>query len=190
MGTGYFFGSMLGLLINHGLAKDTSSQILEDSEKFKSYMESYEEKGKEIAKKLKGRTPVVYSSSKLKSVAMIWKIKINENSKTPAFWNYFPELNHNEMVGYTNPQADFFLIMLKDPEDNPKNLKRYQATQDILRKKGIESEILDMDGWNLFSKLFLSVSLSDWTSYYLALEYGQDPTPVDMVEELKKILAS
>ena len=47
-----------------------------------------------------------------------------------------------------------------------------------------------MDGDDAFSKMFLSITLADWTSYYLALEYGQDPTPVDMVEQLKKILAS
>jgi glucose/mannose-6-phosphate isomerase len=120
---------------------------------------------------------------------MIWKIKINENAKTPAFWNYFPELNHNEMVGFTNPQSKFFIIMLKDNDDNPKNLKRYEATADLLKEKNIESEIIDMQVEDVFSKMFLSVTYADWTSYYLALLYNQDPTPVELVEKLKKILA-
>lgn len=190
MGTGYFFGAMLQLLINHSLANDTSGEIIEEAVGFNNYMESYENKGKELAEKLKGKTPTIYSSSKLKAVAMIWKIKINENSKTPAFWNYFPELNHNEMVGFTNPQGKFFIVMLKDPEDNPKNLKRYEATKNLLSERGIETEILEMEGSTLFSKMFLSISLADWASYYLALSYDQDPTPVNMVENLKKILAS
>ncbi len=190
MGTGYFFGAMYQILVNQGMAEDKTADLVNIASKFNSKMDSYEEKGKALAQKLKGKTPIVYASSKYQAVSMIWKIKINENAKTPAFWNFFPELNHNEMVGFTNPQAKFFIIMLKDLDDNPKNLKRYEATANLLKTKGVESEILELDGENLFAKMFLSITLSDWTSYYLALEYGQDPTPVDMVEELKKILAS
>ncbi|MBI4097834.1 MAG: bifunctional phosphoglucose/phosphomannose isomerase [Candidatus Levybacteria bacterium] len=190
MGTGYFFGSMLKLLINHGLIPDKTSQLLESASKFNGYMQNYEKKGKELAKKLIRKTPVIYASPKYKSVAMVWKIKLNENAKTPAFWNFFPELNHNEMVGFTNPQAKFFILMLKDKDDHPRNLKRYEASSLLLKEKGVESEIIEMDGDDVFSKMFLSITYADWTSYYLALEYNQDPTPVYMVEELKKILAS
>jgi glucose/mannose-6-phosphate isomerase len=153
-------------------------------------MGTHEKMGQELAKKLSGKTPVVYASPKYKSVAMVWKIKINENAKTPAFWNFFPELNHNEMVGFTNPQGKFFIIMLKDTDDNPKNLKRYQATADLLNGIGIDSEIIDMEGNNVFLKMFSSINYADWASYYLALAYGQDPTPVDLVEKLKKILVT
>ncbi len=190
MGTGYFFGAMFQVLVNQRLIKDTSIELIEKARKFSDIMASYEEKGKELAKKLKGKTPVIYASSNFASTAMVWKIKINENAKTPAFWNYFPELNHNEMVGFTNPQAKFLAVMLKDNDDHPKNLKRYATTAQLLSNQGIESEIIDMDGDDVFSKMFLSITLADWSSYYLALEYNQDPTPVAMVEDLKKILAS
>ncbi len=190
MGTGYFFGAMFQLLVNHGLAPNLTDDLLSKAEKFNTYMQAYENKGKELAQELQGKTPIVYASPKYKSVAMVWKIKINENAKTTAFWNFFPELNHNEMVGFTNPQGKFFIIMLKDKEDNPKNLKRYQATADLLKQNGVDSRIVEMDGEDIFSKMFLSISLADWTSYYLALEYGQDPTPVCLVEKLKLVLAS
>lgn len=190
MGTGYFFGAMFKILVNHGLLPDLTSEIIVSAEKFNGYMQSYEEKGKNLAKTLINKTPVIYASLQYKYTAMVWKIKLNENAKTPAFWNFFPELNHNEMVGYTNPQAKFFIVMLKDNSDNPKNLRRYQPTSELLKQNGIDSVIIDMDGNDLFSKMFLSITLSDWTSYYLALEYKQDPTPVDMVEKLKKILSS
>ncbi len=189
MGTGYFFGALIQILINHSLLSDNTSQLLSEANKFPEFMENYEKRGQDLSQKLKGNTPIIYASSPFRYIAMVWKIKMNENAKTPAFWNYFPELNHNEMVGFTNPQAKFFLIMLKDHADHPKNLKRYDATAKLLSEKGIESEVIDLDGESVFSKMFLSISLADWTSYYLALEYGQDPTPVDMVEELKKILA-
>ncbi len=190
MGTGYFFASMLKTLINHNMVEDKTEDLLKDAQSFNELMQGYETKGKELASKIKGKTPIIYSSSNLSPVAMVWKIKINENSKTPAYWNYFPELNHNEMVGYTNPQAKFIIVMLRDPKDHPRNLKRYEVTAKLLESKGIESEIIDIDGESTFSKMFSSITLADWTSYYLALEYDQDPTPVHMVEELKKILVS
>lgn len=190
MGTGYFFGAMYQALVNQGLIQDSAKQLISQAEKFHDLMTAYEEKGKALAQKLKGKTPIIYSSSNFSSTAMVWKIKLNENAKTPAFYNFFPELNHNEMVGFTNPQAKFIIIMLKDKADNPRNLKRYEVTAKLLVDKGIESEIIEMDGEDVFSKMFLSITYADWVSYYLALEYGQDPTPVAMVEELKKILAS
>ena len=141
-----------------------------------------------LAKKLVGKTPIIYAGTRFKSIANIWKIKINENAKTPAFWNYFPELNHNEMVGFTNPQAKFFFVMLLDSEDHPQNIKRFAVMKDLMTKKGMEGEIVEVIGNNVFEKVFSALCLGDWTSYYLALEYGIDPTPVDMVEEFKELI--
>ncbi|MBI2031101.1 MAG: bifunctional phosphoglucose/phosphomannose isomerase [Candidatus Levybacteria bacterium] len=190
MGTGYFFGAMIQVLINQGLMPDVSNEITLQAEKLKINMNKRENEGKKISSMIKGKTPVIYASSKYKSVAMIWKIKINENSKTPAFWNFLPEADHNEMVGFTNPQGKFFIIMLRDSKDDSRNLKRFEATAGIIKEKDTESYIVNMEGETVFEKIFESISLADWTSYYLALEYRQDPTPVDLVEKLKKILAS
>lgn len=190
MGTGYFFGAMFQLLVNQGLTPDTTDELISLSNKLGEKSSEFEKVGMELAKKMKGKTIVIYTSPKYKPVAMVWKIKINENAKTPAFWNFFPEFNHNEMVGYTNPQTKFFVVMLKDPDDDPRNLKRYEATAKLLRDNDVECEIMDMEGDNVFYKMFASLAIADWASYYLALEYKQDPTPVKIVENLKKILAS
>lgn len=189
-GTGYFFGALFQVLVNQGLVPDASDELRSLAEKLKRSFPAIEEQGKALAKKLAGKTPVVYASTKYKSVAMVWKIKINENAKTPAFWNFFPELNHNEMVGWTLPQGKFVVIMLRDPEDHPRNLKRFEITAGLLREKGVDVELIDMAGEDVFSKIFMSIALGDFASYYLALEYGQDPTPVAMVEDLKHRLVS
>src|SRR6185369_1861447 len=104
IGTGYFFGAMFQVLVNLGLVPDTTAELIGEAEKLKADFPRLEEEGKALAKKLVGKTPVIYATTRYKSVAMVWKIKMNENAKTPAFWNFFPELNHNEMVGFTNPQ--------------------------------------------------------------------------------------
>lgn len=188
VGTGYFIGAMYQILVNQGLVPDTTGEILAYAKDLKAKLPEYEERGKILSLKLKGKTPVIYSTTRFKSVAMIWKIKINENAKTPAFWNFFPELNHNEMVGFTNPQGKFIVVMLRDTDDFAPMTKRFEVTAELLREKGIEVEMIDMPGGSVFEKMFGSILIADFASYYLALEYGQDPTPVDMVEELKTLL--
>jgi glucose/mannose-6-phosphate isomerase len=188
VGTGYFFGAIYQVLVNEGLVPDTKAEILREAELLRLRAETIEAAGKALSEKCVGVTPVIYSSPRYKSVAMVWKIKLNENAKTPAFWNFFPELNHNEMIGYTNPQGKFLVIMLRDGEDHPKNLKRFDVTAELLREKGISVEMLDMEGESVYYKVFASLLLGDFTSYHLALKNGIDPTPVAMVEQLKKLL--
>ncbi|MDD5433511.1 MAG: SIS domain-containing protein [Candidatus Pacebacteria bacterium] len=96
-GTGYLVCALIKILENCGLAKGISQEILKTANSLKP--ENFETKGTDLAKKLTDKIPVVYASSQYKSVAKIRKIKINENSKIMAFRNYFPELNHNDMVG-------------------------------------------------------------------------------------------
>lgn len=188
VGTGYFFGALFQVLVNQGLVPDMTKELLTEVESLKAALPELEEQGRMLSQKLVGKTPVIYATPKYKSVAMVWKIKFNENAKIPAFWNFFPELNHNEMVGFTLPQADFSIIMLRDMDDHPQNIKRFAVTADLLRAKGMDVILLDIQGKSVYTKVFMSILLSDFTSYYLAIEYGQDPTPVLMVEELKRLL--
>lgn len=188
LGTGYFFGALVQVLINQGLIPDTRNQILETAVKLKENIRSFEERGKALAQKIKGKTPVFYTSTKFKPIAMVWKIMMNENGKTPAFWNFFPELNHNEMNGFVTRQGEFIAVMLRDPKDHPRNYKRFEVTAKIFTDEGMEFELIDYEEGDIFYKMFSSILLGGFTSYYLALSYGNDPTPVDLVEKFKKLL--
>ena len=170
------------------MIEDKRQEFEEAAEKMKSSDSEFEELGKKIAEEVAGKTPVVYSSTRFKSLAMIWKIMFNENAKTPAFWNFFPELNHNEMIGYTKQQGKFQLVVLKDSSDDPRNLKRLEKTTEILKKYGLDSTIVDIPKDGMLFRIFATLQIGCWASYYLALKYEIDPTPVDMVEELKVLL--
>lgn len=189
MGTGYFIAAFLQVCITLGLIPDIREEVIAAADQYAQKSLEIEEKGKKLALILAKTTPVVYSGESYKSVALVWKIKLNENAKTPAFWNFFPELNHNEMVGWTLPQGAFTALFLRDPADHPRILKRLDITAELLREKGLAVEMIDLEGNSIFEKMFSSVMLVDFASYYLALAYGQDPTPVDMVEKLKHLLA-
>lgn len=185
---GYFFSIMLEILNNENFLEDTSKEMIPSAEKLKNNIYKLERQGKKIARILKGKTPVIHAPTRFGSAAMILKIKINENAKTPAFWNVYPELSHNEMVGYTLPQAKFHILSFIDKDDNPKNIKRIRITANILKKYGVNTTLIEISGKTFFEKIFGMIILGDWISYYLALSYGQDPTPVKMVEDLKNSL--
>jgi glucose/mannose-6-phosphate isomerase len=93
------------------------------------------------------------------------------------------------MVGFTLPQGKFHILTLLDKNEHPQILKRMKITAKLYQQKGVATSIIEISNPNIFNLIFESLILGDWISYYLALEYKQDPTPVKMVEDLKKMLA-
>jgi len=185
---GYFFAAMFKVLANCDLTGPQEGAILAIQEYLLTIMASFEEKGRILAKKLVGKTPIVYASDLLKSIALILKIEFNENAKTPAFWNTFPELNHNEMVGWTLPQGPFHILIFQEKNIHSRIAKRMQLTAKLLQAKNIETDFILLEAENSLNTIFSALIMGNWISYYLSLEYGQDPTPVVMVEEFKKQL--
>ncbi len=190
--TGYIFSALAQLLINKGIIEDISKQIIETSNQLAAINPLLQKEGKKLSKKIVGKIPVIYSSDNFKAVAMIWKIKFNENSKIPAFYNSFPELNHNEMVGHTGLKKlgvkNFQILILQNLQDHERMLKRIKLTADIIKKTGAKVEIVNMKEGSLLFKIFSTLLLGDWVSYYLALENNIDPTPVKIVEEFKSLM--
>lgn len=185
---GYNFSMLFQLLVNAGMLEDKKREFQETVAKLKKNEEELRSLGESLAKTLKGKIPVIYSSTKFKSLAMVWKIMINENSKTPAFWNFFPELNHNEANSFVNPQGNFHLVMLRDKQDHPQNFKRFEVTAKVVKEYGTDSTIIDIPEGNILYRMFATLQVGCWTSYYLALEYRIDPTPVEIVEKFKVLL--
>lgn len=167
-------------------------KLSEVAESLNKKMNLFEKEGKSLSRKVYKKIPVIYGPENLKYLAHFWKINFNENSKAPAFWNYLPEMNHNEMTGWLNAakiaKNKFIVLMFNDTETDGRILKRIKATTALLKKNGVEVVQLDFGKGLPLEKIFSSVVLSLWTSYYLAILYKTDPIPVKMVEDLKKML--
>ncbi len=157
--------------------------------------EALYEKGKALAEKLSGFTPVIYASEKNASIAYNWKIKMNETGKIPAFFNVFPELNHNEMTGYDRKgktkdlSEKFCFVFLSDDADHSQNRKRFEVTKRLYEDRGLIVHVLPLTGTTRSEKIFGSLLLADWVAYNTALSYGVEPEQVPMVEEFKKLIA-
>ena len=157
--------------------------------------ESHDAAGTQLAAQLHGKTPIIYATRRNAAIAQNWKIKCNENAKIPAFWNIIPELNHNEITGFDAVDAtralsqQFFVILLRDDDDHPNNLRRMDATQKMYEARGIGVITVAMTGTTRAEKIFNSLMRADWSSVRLGERYGVETEQVPMVEEFKKLIA-
>lgn len=150
--------------------------------------------GKNLAEKIRGKIPLIYSSTINLPLAYNWKIKFNETGKIPAFYNVLPELNHNEMTGFDGSLAraelnkQFYALFLTDKDDDPRISQRFQILETMYRDRGLITETLPLGGPTIWQKIFNSLLLADWAAYYTARLNNDEPERVDMVEEFKKLL--
>lgn len=142
--------------------------------------------GESLASKLRGRIPVLYSSTINFPLAYHWKISFNETTKVPAFANAFPELNHNEIEADFGDQ--FFFIFLRNDRDDTRIGERFNHLQKIYERRGRPVEVVQLTGATVWSKIFRSVLLGSWTALHLARALGRDPLATPRIEEFKKLL--
>jgi len=150
-----------------------------------------ENPSRRLAAALKGTIPVIYSAAFLSGTATRWKTQIEENSKNLAFTGILPEMNHNEVVGWSCPVETLkrlSVIFLRDREDEPQVKKRFEITANLLQPRRFFGEVSSKSN-NRLARLFSMIVFGDWVSYYLALENRSDPTPVERITQLKKQLA-
>jgi glucose/mannose-6-phosphate isomerase len=184
--TGYFFAGMLIILAKIGLIEDQNDKLINLSNKLKEV--NYETKGHDIAHLIQQRLPIIYSSHEFSSVAKIWKIKFNENAKQQAFFYEFPEINHNELIGWTNLVSNPHFFFIKNPNDHERIKKRMKITKEILEEKKLPITEIEMQGEEIGEQIFSTIILGDWITYYTAINNKIDPSPVPLVEEFKKRL--
>lgn len=147
---------------------------------------------KKMAQSVEGKIPLISSFASYRSVALRIKTQFNENSKTPAKIEMFPELNHNETVGWTgkkNLTKNFSVILIRD-YDEPVELKtRIDVTKQLVFDKGAANVFeLWATGKGKLAKMFSAMYVGDYSSIYLAILYGINPTPVEIIDELKRQL--
>ncbi len=200
---GYSFFTLLLFLIRINATKNNISKIILNNiettielliNKSKIYSENTNRNlSFSIAKQIKGKIPVIYSSENtLDVVNLRWRGQIQENSKNLAFGGLLPEMNHNEINSWIEPSLlinHFVFILLRDKDENPQISKRFKAIKQIFSDMGNVVIELQSDADSLLERIFDLIYLGDWVSYWLALLNGQDPTPIPLISKMKDILS-
>lgn len=147
----------------------------------------------ELAEALQYRLPFIYSSVGLmEAVNLRWRCQIQENAKRLASGNVYPELNHNEIMGWEYPgplQEMIGVIVLRDREDLPRIQQRIEVTRELIADRAGYWAEVQSQGESRLARMMSLVNLGDWVSLYLAVLLGVDPTPVPLIGQLKEVLA-
>jgi glucose/mannose-6-phosphate isomerase len=143
---------------------------------------------KALAVEINGTVPVVYGFGIYRGVAQRFKTQFNENSKIPAKWEYFSELNHNEIVGWEKAgklARCFSTIFIRDEAEPIEIRTRIETTKSLMKPKAKIFEVWSQ-GKSELAKMLSTIAIGDFTSIYLAILRGVDPTPVKTIGLLKQ----
>lgn len=197
--SGYTFFPVWVAAQKLGIIEDKSADTKEaldlmyrQREAFKPESPTSGNSAKQLAKALAGKLPVIYGSQGFRgTIAYRWHTQFNENAKIHAFAGAFPEMNHNEILGWINApkQAnDWAVVMIRDRKDTTKIATRVDTTKRLI-EGGIPIHDVYADGESALARLWTGVYYGDFVSVYLALVWGEDPTVIPSIDALKAELA-
>lgn len=176
-------------LIKKGFKKELEECILLLEETRKTFKKTTSEPAK-LAKKLKNKFPVIYTSEEMEAVAIRLRQQINENAKQLCWHHIFPEMNHNELVGWAFPALikETAVLILRSSYDHPRVQLRYDICKPIFTQYTQEIHEITAKGEGYLTQMLYLVHFSDWLSCHLAKENKVDPTPVTVINHLKNSL--
>ncbi|MFH1858635.1 MAG: SIS domain-containing protein, partial [Candidatus Omnitrophota bacterium] len=189
---------LLRRLVHLGLKKDEFQEMLRTLRMLKAKKMGPEvpvsrNLAKRLALRLYGNLPAIHGSVRIDTVVTRWRTQIAENSKQLSWSHFYPELNHNEIVGWREPKSLFrhlVILLLRDEADGKQVQKRMDITTRLIRQETrVETVTVRSSGRALLSRLFSLIYIGDFVSFYLGILNRVDPTPVERIERLKKELA-
>jgi glucose/mannose-6-phosphate isomerase len=145
---------------------------------------------KRLARSLQGTVPIVAGADLTTPIAYRWKTQLNENAKVPAYALEFPELDHNEIVGWGSAAefARFSAIFLDDCDTHPRVKERIELTSQLIAPGAVGVHRVESRGQTSVERVFSLVLLGDLISIYLAVLRGVDPEQVEVLDRLKQEL--
>ncbi len=148
---------------------------------------------KSLARRLAGKLGVFIGAEALAPVAYRWRTQVNENGKSWAVADELPEMNHNAPLGFDRPAELaplLHVVILRHAAVHPRIRLRIDATMEQLAAAGVAAEVVDIPGASVLAQMLGGIALGDFTSYYLGLLHGVDPSPVPALDWLKSYMSA
>jgi glucose/mannose-6-phosphate isomerase len=113
---------------------------------------------------------------------------VNENCKLPARCDFFPELNHNEIMGWeASPKIlkHYTLVLLRS-EDEPEEVRtRIEALKAQFFTKAKSVLEIQAQGKTLLTRMFHLLFTADMISLYISVLHHRDPIASETFRILK-----
>ena len=146
---------------------------------------------KAVAAGLHGAFPMIFSGPLLAPVAKRWRTQLNENAKMLAREDVLPEMDHNDLVAWSEDKmaARCAVVLLRDGAEHPRVAMRMELTRKLGLDRARSVREVRSRGKGTLARLLSTMAVGDFASVYLSVLRGTDPTPVRVIEKLKKQLA-
>jgi glucose/mannose-6-phosphate isomerase len=141
-----------------------------------------------IAQLLVNKITVIYSLGSSEGVAIRFRQQINENSKLLCWHHTLPEMNHNELVGWTHKNDELAVVTFKTSFDFDRTQKRYEICKPIFTKYSSSVTEINAKGITLLEQFIYLINIGDWISCYIADLRNIDANEVDVITKLKSEL--
>jgi glucose/mannose-6-phosphate isomerase len=188
---GYSSTILLHILDQFALIDFTvSEEITSVSEFLTSEQESIKADSQAMAKKLAGKTVIVYVENRIESAALRLKQQINENAKSNCWINVIPELNHNELVGWKMKNDTLAGLFLRTDHENKRNELRFDFIRPTVVEYTHSVHEVRAKGDSLLEQYYYLIHYGDWLSYYMAMEHKADAVEVHVIDKLKNHLST
>ncbi len=197
---GFSFGLLLALFERLGFIpsqkeamEDAIASMTKSQEHIKADIPAAKNSAKRYAGQLMGRWVTIVGSGLLTTVARRWKGQINEVAKAGANFEFIPEADHNTLAGTMNPEetlnAHTMTIFLCSPSDHPRNRVRMDLTRKAFMLEGLNTDFIEARGHTPLAHMWTTILFGDYMSYYLAMAYKVDPTPIKALVDFKQAMA-
>ena len=143
-----------------------------------------QKEAKKIAKKLNKKTPVIYACAGFEGVAIRFRQQLNENAKVLVWHNVIPEMNHNELVGWTE-KGKYAVVILRNELDYERNQMRIDINKQVIEKYAKSIIEINSKGDSLIENTLYLIHLTDWVSYFLSQLRKVDAVEVKVIDYLK-----
>ncbi len=193
---GFSFGLLLAAISQMGWLQDPTEEVEDAVASMRDQQATLsaevpvsQNAAKRVAGQLVGRWPTIIGADFLYPVARRWRTQISEIAKAVAQFEELPEADHNLVAGVPNPEElipKMMVIFLKASHYHERNQLRTDVTREVLMVEGFNTDIFQAQGKSRLAQQWTTLHFGDYVSYYLAMSYGVDPTPVPAIEDLKK----
>ncbi len=188
---GYSVTQLFFILHHHGLINDDFKASLIRSASFMQLeQKKMQEETEYMAARIMKKPVIVYSEDQYQSVALRLKQQINENAKSHCWTNVLPELNHNELVGWSKANDHLAVLVIRTDDEYPRNTLRIKFTESVLHKINQPFLEIHAKGNDSYEKHFYLIHFGDWLSYHLCVMQGYDPFDIEVLIKLKDHLSA
>ncbi|MDO9186497.1 MAG: bifunctional phosphoglucose/phosphomannose isomerase [Bacteroidia bacterium] len=142
-----------------------------------------------IAEKLNGKIPVIYATTYFEGIAIRFRQQLNENAKILCWHHIIPEMNHNELVGWTEKNDALSVVIFIDKDEYSRNLARVEINKEVIKKYASHITEVYSKGNSEIEKAIYFIHLGDWVSVILGEMRGADLMEVNVINHLKSALS-